>query len=1158
MIDQIKKSIFSSVPFRELGKQIGGSGEPSLYLRGISGSLLAFAASYLLEEHQTQIMMVVADEDRAEKLRDDCALLLGDQRVCLFAPNAGHHARMIDMTAPIAQIETLRRLARKELVLVLVPAEALTNPIPPPASFAERSFVLEVSKDYPFSPLVDRLSSLGFERKDFVEEYGDFAVRGGILDVFPYVGDNPVRMEFWGDSLESIREFDVLSQRSIKDLQTASIVARLENPADASTPHSASVIDYLAADALVFLDEPELLASEIAEIAKERNDSSLQWTSLAEGLRAFRNVIHSSLSTKPREILFDARPQPPVNGSIKHLIEHVERLSAEDYHTYIACDTKQEATRLQELIEEELTSPSDADEREGLIDVNAEGVDSESSHDVAGTPQQKAEIGFRYQLLTEALHSGFVFPEATIAIFTEHEIFGRLKRRGLQRRKAFRGFTNKEVQQLKRGDFVVHVDYGIGRFAGLHKIKIRGAEQEVMKVEYAEKDTLYVNLNFVNRVQKYSSQEGHIPTLTKLGSPDWDRLKGRARRKIKDIARDLIKLYARRKAEQGFAFAPDTHWQKEMEASFMYEDTPDQATATLDVKKDMENPAPMDRLICGDVGFGKTEVAVRAAFKAVMDGKQAAVLVPTTILAQQHYNTFMDRLARYSVRIESLSRFKTKKEQTAILQALKEKQVDILIGTHRILSKDIVFRDIGLLIIDEEHRFGVAAKEKLRHLRATIDTLTLTATPIPRTLQFSLMGSRDLSIINTPPRNRLPIITEIVPVDWPLIREAILKEIHRGGQVYFIHDRVQNMDEMLAILKKHVPEARVHSAHGQMKGHELETTMLDFLEKKYDVLLCTKIIESGIDIPSVNTIIIHRADRFGLAELYQLRGRVGRSNVQAYAHLLTPPLSGLPKSTLRRLQAIQEFAELGSGFNLAMRDLEIRGAGNLLGAEQSGMIMEMGFEMYQRIVEEAVHELKEEEFKELVKGTTVDGTRDRTDAVIETDIEALIPGLYVESDAERLDIYRRLYKVHSIQDIDVIRAELRDRFGEYPVEVEHLFLSVELKIRASKLMLVRLELSGNHVIFHLAQPDSIAFYVGNPEEEAPQTGTTSPEMKSAQVSPFQRLMNRVTGLKQYRLHLKQDGTILKLVGMIGEAHDAGERLNAVMELLDRLSAQETA
>jgi transcription-repair coupling factor (superfamily II helicase) len=644
-----------------------------------------------------------------------------------------------------------------------------------------------------------------------------------------------------------------------------------------------------------------------------------------------------------------------------------------------------------------------------------------------------------------------------------------------------------------------------------------------------------VNLNSIGRVQKYSSQEGHAPKLSTLGTPQWERLKERAKKRIKDIARELITLYARRKREPGFSFSPDSHWLKEMEASFLYEDTPDQAKATLDVKQDMRNSFPMDRLICGDVGFGKTEVAVRAAFKAVLNGKQAAVLVPTTILAAQHTNTFHDRLGRYGVKIASLTRFKSKKEQAAILDELKSKQTDIVVGTHRMLSKDVQFNNLGLLIIDEEHRFGVSAKEKLRQLRATVDTLTLTATPIPRTLQFSLLGARDLSIINTPPRNRLPIITEIAQFDLKLIREAVLKELHRGGQVYVVHDRVHDIDTIQGLLEHHIREARFHIAHGQMPGHELEKAMMAFLERQYDVLICTKIIESGIDIPSVNTIIINRADRFGMAELYQLRGRVGRSNVQAYAYLLTPPLSSLPRPTLRRLQAIQEFTELGSGFNLALRDLEIRGAGNLLGAEQSGFILEMGFETYQRIVEEAVRELKEQEFTQLIEDE-VPRERPPTETLLETDIEALIPDLYVESDSERLDLYRRLYRVSTLDELESFRTELRDRFGEYPPEVDHLIASMALRVRAIKLGLSKVSLRGSELVLTLPPSSEKWFYEDTPTRTA----------------PFQTIMTRLPNLQEFRPTLKQQETSLNLHLHILQAMTPLDRIDAAQKALETL------
>jgi transcription-repair coupling factor (superfamily II helicase) len=1101
MLDDIRRKIAESEPFLRLQTEAAGAepGKP-LTLRGISGSLMAFVVSHLYESRQSQVVLLVPDDDRAEQLRDDCAMLLGEYSVRLYAHGPGHKATSLDMTAPIAQVETLKALMNKEAIVIVTSAQAIAGQVPPTAEFSQRSIEIVAGKEYSFESLLKQLADLGFERKDFVEEYGDYSVRGGILDVFPYVGEHPLRLEFWGDNVESIREFDALSQRSIRELHTANIVASLL-PAGESDQAGASIFDYLLPGALIVIDEPASVQKEIEELFHEGVQHLLTWDAVKEKSDRFPVISHAIIGETDiaSAIDFHSQPQPPVNGSIKILVRHLHELAGQQHESVLVCDTQAEADRLKELIEEEVTAPEPPDEEEG-----GEAAD----------PPSPAEP--RYQLMTEALHLGFVYPPAHLALFTEHQIFGRLKRRGPGRKKKFKGFSQKEAQQLRRGDYVVHVDYGIGKFAGLQKLKVRGVDQEVMRVLYEENDVLYVNLNFVNRVQKYASQEGHFPKLSKLGAPDWERLKARARKRIKDIARGLITLYARRRLEKGFAFAPDTHWQKELEASFMYEDTPDQAKATIAVKADMELPSPMDRLICGDVGFGKTEVAVRAAFKSVMNGKQAAVLVPTTILAQQHYNTFMDRLGRYSVRVESLSRFKTKKEQEVILAGAKEGRVDVLIGTHRLLSKDVQFKDLGILIIDEEHRFGVTAKEKLRQLRATVDTMTMTATPIPRTLQFSLMGARDLSIINTPPRNRMPILTEIAQFDIQLIREAILKELHRGGQVYFIHDRVHDIEEIQAHLQSKIPEARFHVAHGQMKGHELERAMMDFLEKQYDVLICTKIIESGIDIPSVNTIIINRADRFGLAELYQLRGRVGRSNEQAYAYLLTPPISSLPRVTLRRLQAIQEFTELGSGFNLAMRDLEIRGAGNLLGAEQSGFIMEMGFEMYQRIVEEAVAELKEQEFEKLFEGQPARPKWTSGETTIDVDIDAYIPDFFIESDSERLDFYRRLYNASTEDEIRGMQDELRDRFGEYPEEVENLFATIQLKTIASKLGFTKVELLKNQLSLHLPPPEEKSFYEGSENETA----------------PFQAMMALLPGLRRFKTHLKQDGKQLKLLASL--------------------------
>ena len=1158
MNDAIRKKIEASTPFMQLTTTLKSlqPGRP-VQLHGIGGSLIAFVAAHLFEVRKTQMVLLVADRDRAELLRDDCAALLSEDRVRLYVSGPSRTAMHLDMSAPIAQMETLRSLSRSDRVLVIASAEALTIKLPSRKQFAERSIELEVNKNFPFEELIQKLMAMSFVKKDFVEEYGDFAVRGGILDIFPFIGDNPIRFEFWGDTVESIREFDVLSQRSIRELQTANIIASLlHNSTDSDNVSPkldlaenketrVSLFEYLSDDALLFFDEPMLMEKEIEELQQEDYSNIFDWKTIEKSSNKFERFDHTAIQNSESHIRIDfhSYPQPPIAGSIKRLIEQIQKHSNRGNTIYIACDTKEEGERLEGLIEEELTAPDQLENRsqefdtvrsdtEDVFPMLEDGDEERSQNENTIHPiTQPSPIA--YQLLPEALHSGFIYSPANIAVFTEHEIFGRLKRRGTTKRKMFKGFSQKEFQQLKRGDFVVHQDYGIGRFAGLQKIKVRGVETEVMKLVYEENDVLYVHLNFIHRVQKYSSQEGHTPKLSKLGGADWDRLKSRARKKIKDIARDLIKLYARRKHEQGFAFASDTHWQKEMEASFLYEDTPDQAKSTLDVKEDMEKQSPMDRLVCGDVGFGKTEVAVRAAFKAVMNGKQVAVLVPTTILAHQHFHTFLDRIGRYSVRVEFLTRFRPKSEQKEVLEALKEGKVDILIGTHRLLSKDIVFKDLGLLIIDEEQRFGVASKEKLRQLRASIDTLTLTATPIPRTLQFSLMGARDLSLINTPPRNRIPIQTEIAQFDLHLIHEAIMKELHRGGQVYFVHDRVQNIDLIRTMLEEHVPKARFHVAHGQMKGHELEKAMMDFLEKKYDVLLCTKIIESGIDIPSVNTIIINRADRFGLAELYQLRGRVGRSNVQAYAYLLTPPLSVLPRVTLRRLQAIQEFTELGSGFNLAMRDLEIRGAGNLLGGEQSGFILEMGFEMYQRVVEEAVAELKEEEFNDLSEEKSGYGNKSKVETIIETDIEALIPDIYIEHDAERLDVYRRLYKCESIEDINMMRSELKDRFGEYPEEVEHLFLQIELKVIAAKAGFIKLELDGEVLALQFPPPEEKAFYEGNN-------------------APFQKIMGRIHGLKPFHPQLKQGKNQLKMTARVKVGENQKERLDAVRAFLEKL------
>ncbi len=1114
----------------------------TLQLTDLAGSLLAALLPALCEV-KPHILVVAYDDDHAETFRDDAALALGEARVRHFATRPRHDAYALDLRGTVDQIEALRELRKGSQAVIVASPHSIAQKLPAPSSFDSVLIELRQGSEHPFEELIARLQKYQFEKKDFVETCGDYAVRGGILDVFPFNGEHPVRLEFWGDRLESIREFDLLSQRSIRTLPSAVILPALEPEADLPAqsspagPLTHSIFDYLSSDTLVLLAFPSLIEQEIRELEHEGVEEIFGYGELVSRTRKFPlGVLSLKGETLPAEmelrasLPFGSVSQPSFNGSVEHLVRSISEFLRRGYTVWLTSDTEPESRRLRELIEETLTDPKVS---------LADGI-SGPEWEIARLLENQNTV-----FLSETFHNGFVWDREKIAVLTEHEIFGRARRRGIEKRRRYKGFSQKELQQLRPGDYVVHVDHGIGVFDGLTKLHIGGAEQEVMKLLFLENDVLYVNLGFLNRVQKYSSKEGHRPNLSRLGGGEWEKAKARAKKRLKDIARDLIALYAKRKREAGHAFSPDTHWQKELEASFMYEDTPDQTTATQAVKEDMERPSPMDRLICGDVGFGKTEVAVRAAFKAVTDGKQVAVLVPTTILALQHFQTFQDRLSRYTVNIDHLTRFRSRREQVSIVERLRAGSLDIVIGTHRLLSKDVEFRNIGLLIVDEEHRFGVTAKEKLRERRSTVDTLSLTATPIPRTLHFSLIGARDLSLINTPPRNRIPVVTEIIPADtkgrqlhWQIIREAILHELHRHGQIYFVHDRVENIESVAGQVRTHVPEARVRIIHGQMPAHETERTLLAFLEREFDVLVATKIIESGLDIPSVNTIVINRADRFGLAELYQLRGRVGRSNVQAFAYLLVPPLSALPKPTLRRLQAIEEFTELGSGFNLAMRDLEIRGAGNLLGAEQSGFIMEMGFELYERILQEAVEELKTEEFAGLLpSGEPPSAVSRREEVQVETDCEAILPDIYIESDTERLDIYRRLYQSSSASDLEEMRKELTDRFGESPEEVGNLFAVLGVRLIAKRIGLRKVSVKDKSFVITLPEEDDHLFYGSSGEAD----------------TPFQRLLAFITSDGRQRLRFHQEGKELQIrTGVKGTA--CQERLRAACEILESLEA----
>ncbi len=1107
MIEKLRQTIESFDAFRALNL----SGAREITVTGATGSLAAFIVAGIRDRRNSQVLFVTGDDASAERMRDDLSLLLGTDAVHLFAPSSST-AQHRPADASVSDVQALRSLVDTPAAVVVTSPRGMALPLPAPSAASAKVITLTKGMRADLTAVVRSLRESGFEQKDFVETHGDFSVRGGILDVFTFAGENPVRAEFSGDEIESIREFDPVSQRSIRDLAAMSIVPDLFAPSPelGGGNRMSSVIEYLGDDAVIILDEPEIIMREIEK--ESAGDEGLPSGLHGELLGLFPRIAFRTFPPEGTAVVdFGGRHQPAFNGSITALRNDLAALQRENYSVYLTSDTNAELARLRELLN-------------SVPGVTASG-------DADGSPHPGTE---NTEFTLEALHSGFFLPGARLAVYTEHQIFNRLKRRGRRRTAKFRGLTERDLQILHRGDYVVHQDFGIGRYDGMKRISVGGAEQEVVKILYDAHDALFVNLNYIGKLQKYSSREGHTPALSRLGSAEWEKLKNRAKKKVKDIARELIALYARRKQSAGFAFSPDSPWQKELEASFMYEDTFDQAKATLDVKKDMEQPHPMDRLICGDVGFGKTEVAVRAAFKAVLDGRQVAVLVPTTILAMQHFNTFRDRLARYGVRLDVLSRFRAKSEQASLIAALREGGIDVVIGTHRILSRDVTFRNIGLLIVDEEHRFGVAAKEKIRQMKAEVDTLSLTATPIPRTLHFSLMGARDLSVIATPPRNRLPVLTEILQWNDDLIRDAVQRELQRGGQVYFVHDRVQTMDDVAGRLQTLLPGVRMRTAHGQMPAHELEGVMMAFLEKRCDFLIATKIIESGLDIPNVNTIFINRADRFGMAELYQLRGRVGRSNAQAYAYLITPPVSALPRPTVQRLQAVEEFTELGSGFNLAMRDLEIRGAGNLLGAEQSGFIENMGFETYTRILEDAVRELKEEEFKGLFEKETGYRLQQR-EAVVETDLSTFIPELYVRSEEERLALYRRLYALSSTEQLLEVQEEMQDRFGRFPEETRNLFGMVRLRLAAIRIGFRKVSVKGNQLEAEFPSESEVEFYDGE---------------------TFQNIMTLISQMHKKSAALRQEGNLLKLRVQLSGLQGAEDNIAKSLLLLEQIQRSE--
>ncbi len=1000
----------------------------SIFLKGSNGSFLAFAIDGLQSSFKN--VLIITDNDENERFLKSDLSLISDQEIIHF-PSTNHKPydseQIIDSGLLVQRSEALQKIQSQKSNIVVTSAEAIFEKVAPPSVLDEVSIIINKGDEIDPEKFREQLVDQGYNPVRFVDQPGEFAIRGGILDVFPFSGEYPIRLEFFGDEIDSIREFDADSQRSISFLNQARIVPDLSNLPESNKD---SFLSYFDENTLIVIKDEILVFDSLknqfehatekylnneSEILPEPNLLFYSSTNFQNELERFNCKLYSGTTNfenkNAHNFEVELRPQPDFHGNFKLLKEDITKHSEQGFETIILCDNDGQKSRFEELL---------------------------------GEP----EPSLNYRLIVESLHEGFICFEAKLAVYTDHQIFNRYHRPKVKKRRYSGGISFKELRDLSIGDYVVHVDYGIGKFAGFKKILVKENEQEVVILNYQEGSLLYVNVSSLHKLQKYSGKEGTAPRITRLGSGEWARKKALTKKKVKDIARELIQLYAKRKMLKAYAFSPDQGWQTELEARFEYEETPDQNDAIIAVKNDMENPQPMDRLVCGDVGFGKTEVAVRAAFKAVMDNKQVGILVPTTILAEQHAKTFIKRMKEFPVKIEALSRFRTKAEQTKVIKELNDGNLDIVIGTHRLLSKDVKFKDLGLIVVDEEQRFGVAAKEKLKEFRASVDVLTLTATPIPRTLQFSLMGARDLSIINTPPPNRQPVYTEIHSFNEELVRDAILQEMSRGGQVFFIHNRVKNIEETAEMIRSLVPDVRVRFGHGQMTGVQLEKIIGDFYAHKYDVLVSTNIVENGIDISNANTIIINNANNFGLAELHQLRGRVGRSNRKAFCYLITPPIETLTPEARKRLLALEEFSDLGSGFNIAMRDLDIRGAGDILGGEQSGFINDIGFDLYTKILNDAVRELKETEFSNMFEGTEAE--LELPETTVEFDSSALLPQNYVSDNVERLNLYRKLSQTKDEVEIDSWKEEIEDRFGPAPKEAEMLILASKIKIYASQ------------------------------------------------------------------------------------------------------------
>jgi transcription-repair coupling factor (superfamily II helicase) len=1062
----------------QLADRLSFSQPQKIYLKNLHGSSSQFVvASTFLHPACAQLnhLVILNDAEEAAYFHNTLESLTQALDIFYFPTSFKNKKNftLLNSSHVMLRTEALTKIASahgivNKKIFVSYP-EALFEKVIVPGRLSSNIIHIKSGDVLNVEELLLKLSDYGFERTDFVYEPGQFAIRGGILDIYSFGNDKPYRIELFGNDVDSIRIVDPETQLSERRLLQVGIIPNVDT--QFKDEERISLFDFLPENTVVWLQDYDwckerlidceedltlfLQRADISEKDKTSRDNSEEKlekknvsaddfisTKEFEEKIFHRHIIEFGyqLTLSNFEIEFNTKEQPAFNRQFDMLIRDLKHWEGKGFQLFLFAENPKQLERLYSIFSD-----------------------------------LKAEI--KFNPIPSAIHEGFIDEDLKIVCYTDHEIFQRYhKYRVKQAYNKSKALTLRTLRELQPGDYVTHIDHGVGLYSGLQKIEANGKLQEAVRIIYKDNDILYVNINSLHKIAKYTGKEGSVPKINKLGSDVWNRLKEKAKTKVKEIAFDLIRLYAQRKAQQGFQHSPDTYLQTELEASFIYEDTPDQSKATADVKKDMESSSPMDRLVCGDVGFGKTEVAIRAAFKTNVDGKQAAILVPTTILAFQHYQTFGERLRDFPVTVDYVNRFKSTKEKKETLKKLEEGKIDIIIGTHALLGKDVKFKDLGLLIVDEEQKFGVGHKEKIKTIRTTVDCLTLTATPIPRTLQFSLMGARDLSIINTPPPNRQPIQTEVQVYNEDIIRDAIYFEAERGGQVFFIYNRISNLPEMANIIQGLCPDLSIGYAHGQMEGHDLEKRILDFIDKKYDVLVCTNIVESGVDIPNVNTIIVNNAHQFGLSDLHQLRGRVGRSNKKAFCYLLAPPMSTLPNDSRKRLQTLEQHSELGSGFQIAMRDLDIRGAGNLLGGEQSGFMAEIGFEMYQKILDESIKELKRTQFKELFKEEIAKQDDFVQDCTIDTDLEILIPDDYVESITERLSLYTRLDNCETDEELQQMRTELTDRFGPVPHEVEDLFITVQCRKLAVTLGFERLLLKNDSLkCYFINKPDSPYF-----------------------------------------------------------------------------------